>query len=743
MDFFHTYWLDSAECWENSKIDAQASREITRIRILYRILKFALIVGAKTERGLLVRLEFLCQLYNACLDAVLECLARGNFYHTLELALIVDAKTERELLVRLEFLRQLYNACLGELLKRLDSMRQSPEYADACALPKTVNGKPNKKRTDAFAKLRIEHGVSKFSISAFATKCKNTANWNASVEDSGKPKVCVNEIKISLPNDSQVTVFDGLKSVDSKLTDIRDKLKLVISELEETKKATNQVSEAPISLKKQKKNKKNLSNLKVAASNLEKLLEVLDEINNHLEKSVEVPSRTVSAVSEIIRKSDKVILGSKEAAGIFEASICGVKKAVWRLKKVLDDLPKPKRSKSKSRIGAHEVQHIAFRVFDTVEKYALGIRGKPRFKGKSRPLHSIEGKCSTSGIRWDQGTGCLIWSDLHLRAMLAPDDRDAWQTQSLHANTKYSRIVSRMINGKRRWFAQLIQEGPPPLKYETIYGAVVGADLGPSTIAVVSEEAVGLVKLAPEVIQPWKDMKILHRGMNRSRRATNPQCFKDDGTYKPGTKIKVRSKNYEKLRKKLAERERVLRATRKRSHGRLANCILACGNVVKTEKISIKGWQKNFGRSVKTRAPGDFMETLRRKAERTGGALYEVDTWNLKLSQYDHPTNTYKKKPLSQRWHVLGDGARVVQRDIYSAFLAFCVKTSGGKDVIHPSHASDRWRAVKSLLGRAGWMRKEPVNVESILKKKLATASIPYGPKPQSFGLMTPERVAR
>jgi hypothetical protein len=742
MDLFHTCW-GSAAYWENSD------------ETLHQVDESHHTTNDKDKSN--------CE---ADAQAPKKIKLGGKFYHILELALIVSAKTERELLVRLEFLRQLYNACLGELLKRLDSMRQSPEYADACTLPKTVNGKPNKKRTDAFAKLRITYGVTEFSISAFATKCKNQANWNTSVEGSSKPKVCVNEIKISLPNNSQITVFDGLKSVDSNLTDILKKTKLVISELEETKKATNQVSEAPISLKKQKKNKKNLSSLKVGAHNLEKLIEILGKIRNYLEKSVEVPSKTVSAISEVIRKSDKVIPGSEQAAVTFEATVCGVKKAVGRLKKVLDDLPKSKRSKS--RIGAHEVQNIAQRVFDAVEKYALGIRGKPRFKGKSRPLHSIEGKCPTSGIRWHEGTDSsyLIWNDLHLPAMLASKrdestpndcesdpkdhelapndcestqkDRDPWQTQSLRANTKYSRIIWRMINGKLRWFAQLIQEGLSPLKYEIVHG-VVGGDLGPSTVAIVSEKAVGLVPLAPEVIQPWEKIFILQRKMERSRRATNPQCYKDDGTYISGSKIEKRSKNYEKLRKEIQEYERVLRETRKHSLGRLTNCIFACGNVVKIEKISIRSWQKNFGRSVKLRAPGLFMEMLRRKAERTGGVLHEVDTWNLKLSQYDHWTDTYKKKPLNQRWHVPGDKTSLVQRDLYSAFLAFCVeKTPDGKDVIHPSYASSSWPAAKSLLDRAGWIRKKPVSVESILKKKLATA--PEGPKPQSFGLRTPER---
>lgn len=40
----------------------------------------------------------------------------------------------------------------------------------------------------------------------------------------------------------------------------------------------------------------------------------------------------------------------------------------------------------------------------------------------------------------------------------------------------------------------------------------------------------------------------------------------------------------------------------------------------------------------------------------------------MRASQYDHRSDTYKKKQLSDRWHVFRDGTKV-QRDLYSAFL--------------------------------------------------------------------------
>lgn len=385
------------------------------------------------------------------------------------------------------------------------------------------------------------------------------------------------------------------------------------------------------------------------------------------------------------------------------------------------------RRRTDPRMGAHECQRIAERAFASAEMYLFGVRGRPRFKGKGRPLHSLEGKSDGSSLCWNREAGCLQWGDLRLMAKLPPDGKDPWLEQSLRSRTKFARVVWRQIKGERRWFVQLSQEGLTPLKYQARDG-VVGLDVGPSTVAIYSESAVALAPLAPDVVQPWSQSRQILRAMDRSRRATNPKCYNPDGTFKKGSKIDVRSKAYVALRQDLAEVERVLAARRDRSHGRLANLILACGRIVRAEKISYKAFQKNFGRSTKVRAAGALMSKLRLKAERAGGELQDLDTRRLKLSQYDHTTQVCTKKPLSQRWHVLGDGTGVVQRDVYSAFLAAQVD----QGAIHPNQAQQAWSAAQSLLGRAGWMRHQPVSVASLL----AAA-------PANFGLPTPERVAR
>ena len=361
----------------------------------------------------------------------------------------------------------------------------------------------------------------------------------------------------------------------------------------------------------------------------------------------------------------------------------------------------------KSRLGSNVTQRIAEQVFAAIQQYAFGKRGRPRFKGANRPLHSLEATTNAANIIWKLETGCVSFGDLILPALLPTTQQDPYLHQALGCKTKYCRILWRNVNGQRRWFVQLMQEGVAPAKHTVAEGAVVGLDIGPSTIAVVGDDSVSLVKFCDSVVQPWKETRRLQRAMDRSKRATNPQCFNANGTWKKGQQF-TPSKRYAALRTEYAETERKLAAERKRAHGELANQILGLGTVIQSETLSYKSLQKNYGKSVKVRAPGMFVEQLRRKAESAGGKLIDLHTWSLRMSQYDHTTGICTRKPLSQRWHVLGDGSGVVQRDIYSAFLARCVVD--GK-THHPSHIETMWAAQKPVLLQTGWLRNEPAKM--------------------------------
>lgn len=98
------------------------------------------------------------------------------------------------------------------------------------------------------------------------------------------------------------------------------------------------------------------------------------------------------------------------------------------------------------------------------------------------------------------------------------------------------------------------------------------------------------------------------------------------------------------------------------------------------------------------RAPGMLVSTLERKAKAARGELIEIPTWNTRLSQFDHTTGEYTKKALSQREHLFGDRITTpVQRDLYSAFLAFCC-IANIPDIRQVQKA---WPSAEPLLQRA------------------------------------------
>src|SRR5215469_4596768 len=137
--------------------------------------------------------------------------------------------------------------------------------------------------------------------------------------------------------------------------------------------------------------------------------------------------------------------------------------------------------------------------------------------------------------------------------------------------------------------------------------------------------------------------------MERQRRANNLGDYDVRGRIKKHGKQCLkwkRSKRYLATRRRKATRERKLAAHRKSLHGCLVHELVAVGNTIITEKISYRARPQQFGRSVGLRAPGMFMELLRRTVASTGGTLHEVPTRSTKLSQFCHGCAEHVPKPL-------------------------------------------------------------------------------------------------
>ncbi len=345
-------------------------------------------------------------------------------------------------------------------------------------------------------------------------------------------------------------------------------------------------------------------------------------------------------------------------------------------------------------IDAHSGQKIATRAFNAAQKVLFGQAKKVRFKGKNQ-FDSVEGKSNKAGIRWKGES--VEWSGLKLPALITTNDPII--LHGLKSKVKYVRLVRRKLNGCNRFYAQLVCQGKPFIKPKNYLGhGDVGIDIGPSTIAVVSDTEVQLQEFASQLKFDAAHIRRLQRKMDRSRRATNPSNYNPNGTVKKGKKKWNKSNTYLKTKSAKANLERKLVAHRKSLHGELVNTILRTGDTIKLEKLSYKAFQKLFGKSVGKRAPGMFVSHLKSKAERAGGRVVEIPTHSTKLSQTCQCGRVRKKK-LSERVHRCECGV-IAQRDLYSAFLA--KYTEPDTFVLQVSQLLTDWQSAQLRL-QAAW----------------------------------------
>ena len=390
-------------------------------------------------------------------------------------------------------------------------------------------------------------------------------------------------------------------------------------------------------------------------------------------------------------------------------------------------------------IDAVLAQTLASRAYRALNRVCLGQARRVRFKSRSRGLSSVENKRNDTGLRFvlqrpEAGNaGYLLWQDDQIPALI--DWKDPVITYGLHHPIKYARLVQRQASSPRaegadtkghRYYVQLALSGVPSQKPKHPVGHdTEGLDLGPSTIAIVPREGTPRLEvLCAELAPNARAIRRLERQMDRQRRANNPANYDERGRVKKHGKQRLswkHSKRYLATRRRKATRERQLAAHRKSLHGRLVHEIVAVGNTVITEKLSYRAWQKQFGKSVGLRAPGMFLEMLRRTVARTGGTLVEVPTQRTKLSQFCHGCGQFVPKPLWQRWHQCPCGIGPIQRDLYSAFLAAYLDPA---DLL-PSCAQPRYAA--------GWEGREP-GLQAAYEHAVQRASVGQH-LPRSFGI--------
>jgi hypothetical protein len=380
-------------------------------------------------------------------------------------------------------------------------------------------------------------------------------------------------------------------------------------------------------------------------------------------------------------------------------------------------------------------QTLATRVYQAVQKVCVGKARAVRFKSRGRGLDSVEGKRNDTGMRFvvqkpEAGNqGYLLWGADQIPALV--DNADPVVAHGMHQRIKYARLVRRKASSPRakgadetgqRYFVQLTLEGKPFLKPTHRPGPdTLGLDLGPSTLAVYPRQgAARLLPLAEEVHLDARQQRRLQRKLDRQLRASNPQNYDERGRIKRQGKQRLRwhdSQGYRQTRRRLAREARRQAAQRKSLHGRLVNELIRVGNTMTLEKLSYRGWQKRYGKSVGRRAPGMLVAHLKRTVAKTGGILTEVSTYHTRLSQYCHGCGTYRKKALAERWHQCSCGVGPVQRDLYSAFLAAYLEPQ----TTIPSITQSDWAGAEARL----------MAVMECLSQRANAGQ----PLPQSFGI--------
>jgi putative transposase len=329
------------------------------------------------------------------------------------------------------------------------------------------------------------------------------------------------------------------------------------------------------------------------------------------------------------------------------------------------------------KIDSNTQQKLATRAFKASSRVILGFAKKVRFKV---PTHfkSMEGKSNKQGIRWKSDR--VVWCGLKLEPIIDPNN--PVMMHGLTSKVKYVRILFKIINDKRRWFAQLINEGVPyqsPNNFRS--EGVIGLDLNISNVAYVANDRAGLLPFAESVPTYQKEISRIQSKMQRSQRLANPDNYEPDFTGRKGRKQVVKkgknktgrfkwnnSNRYQKLRAKKRELERRKSEYTKSQNRKLVNDILRHGNQIKTENVSVKGWQKRYGKAIAAKSPSFFQSELKRKAESAGGSFYEFSPRQTALSQ-THLTGERVKKSLSERVHYDRSGI-VMHRDLFSAFLS-------------------------------------------------------------------------
>ena len=228
---------------------------------------------------------------------------------------------------------------------------------------------------------------------------------------------------------------------------------------------------------------------------------------------------------------------------------------------------------------------------DAIERYYKGQNRRPRFLGKNSRLR----------FRIDNGVDTVRVDGSHL---VLPRIGRVRMKEGLRWPGKAIREC-RIRERGGSWYASVrleIEESEYAGRCGT---GVLGIDLGLRTFATIAYPDDRIEK-----VQAPEPLKRSLRSLRRSQRKLSRR--------------KAGSKNRAKARRDVARRHRRMANIRKDFLHKLSDRVTSSAEVVQVEDLSIKGWQRLWGRKTSDLAPGELLRQLEYKARWRGGRYVEV-----------------------------------------------------------------------------------------------------------------------
>lgn len=265
-----------------------------------------------------------------------------------------------------------------------------------------------------------------------------------------------------------------------------------------------------------------------------------------LNKRFEIGRQIYNSLINVTQKRYKEMIKTKKYRTLL-SSLTGNKKTDKAIWKQINDIRKQygmseysfykdvkqMQKHFKDNIDSFTAQKIATELWKSYDQLFYG-NGKKVYYKRYGEFNSLEGKSNSSGIRFKEDK--ILWNGLEIPVIIDYDND--YEYQAIQSKICYNRIVRKYIRNKYKYYVQIVFKGNPPVKVDTETGEIkhrigtgdVGIDIGTSTVAISSQSDVKILELADRIQNIENQKQKLLRKMDRSRRATNPENYNEDGT---------------------------------------------------------------------------------------------------------------------------------------------------------------------------------------------------------------------